>query len=227
MPSVSTGVSTTPLLIRCSPREAEGRVTLVSSLGEVPVRVREVPVREFRAEDLKPERRKELLGVNSDRLTQEVLTLYRAIRGGVTERKLAERQPDLRKLIEQVKRVAPEVARRRLSRALYQLLSDVRLVWWWKDDRCEPALYCQPDDAITIGMLLGVLGRQGLEVCMHCGDVFPQKRPGIAQDCCTPEHRDAHRVARWRALNPQKYAAQKKRSVVARQAKKSRSHAAR
>jgi hypothetical protein len=77
-------------------------------------------------------------------------------------------------------------------------LDSVRLVLWWSDGRFRPALYC-PDlkSALFTFILMKIVAGRGWGVCPHCGDFFIQKRSD--QTYCTIAHREAHRVARWRA----------------------------
>lgn len=78
------------------------------------------------------------------------------------------------------------------------LSSSSRLVLWWTGERFTPAIWC--DDiktAFYVRALLSVVCGVGLRTCPHCGDVFFQERPD--QSYCSVAHREAHRVARWRA----------------------------
>ena len=54
----------------------------------------------------------------------------------------------------------------------------------------------------------------GLRVCLHCQSLFSTERSN--KDCCSPECRDAHRVARWRD--------RKKTEAEQRAQKKRRAH---
>jgi hypothetical protein len=78
------------------------------------------------------------------------------------------------------------------------LNSSSRLVLWWTGERFSPAIWC--DDiktAFYVRALLSAVGGVGLRICPHCGDVFFQERRD--QNYCSIAHREAHRVARWRA----------------------------
>jgi hypothetical protein len=78
------------------------------------------------------------------------------------------------------------------------LSSSSRLVLWWTGEYFAPAIWC--DDiktAFYVRLLLSVVGGVGLRICPHCGDVFFQDRSD--QNYCSVAHREAHRVARWRA----------------------------
>lgn len=78
-------------------------------------------------------------------------------------------------------------------------LRGARLVLWWKDGRFVPAIYCDcPMAALYVHtFLIAPAGDVGYRDCPKCGEPFQQKRAD--QDYCTPAHREAHRVARWRA----------------------------
>jgi hypothetical protein len=83
------------------------------------------------------------------------------------------------------------------------LNSSSRLVLWWTGERFAPAIWC--DDiktAFYVRALLSVVGGVGLRICPHCGEVFFQERPD--QNYCSVAHREAHRVARWRAAKVSK-----------------------
>jgi hypothetical protein len=77
-------------------------------------------------------------------------------------------------------------------------LDSVRLVLWWHRKQFRPALYC-PDlkSALFTLVLMKIVSGRGWGVCPQCGDFYVQKRPD--QTYCTVAHREAHRVARWRA----------------------------
>jgi len=77
-------------------------------------------------------------------------------------------------------------------------LDSVRIVLWWSGKQFRPALYC-PDlkSALYTLILLRLVAGRGWGVCPQCGDFFVQKRQD--QTYCTVAHREAHRVARWRA----------------------------
>ena len=90
-----------------------------------------------------------------------------------------------------------------LSYVLSNELRGARLVLWWAVQKFRPALWC-PDirTAFYARVLLGVIGGKGFGVCPHCGGGFVQDRPD--QEYCSISHREAHRVARWRAQQKQK-----------------------
>ncbi len=90
-----------------------------------------------------------------------------------------------------------------LSYVLSAELREVHLVLWWTKQRFKPALWC-PDmkTAFYVRVLLGVVAGKGFCVCPHCEAWFVQDRPD--QTYCSVAHREAHRVARWRAQQKQK-----------------------
>ncbi len=73
-----------------------------------------------------------------------------------------------------------------------------QLVLWWTGVRFTPAIWCYDmKTAFYVRALLSAVGGKGLRICPHCSKPFVQKRPD--QDYCSIAHREAHRVARWRA----------------------------
>lgn len=85
-----------------------------------------------------------------------------------------------------------------LSQLMSEALRSVQVVLWWSGREFRPALYCSEiKAALYLFLLMKVAGGQGWAVCPKCGDFFEQKRSN--QDYCSIAHREAHRVARWRA----------------------------
>ncbi|HWZ45955.1 MAG TPA: hypothetical protein VNW97_20955 [Candidatus Saccharimonadales bacterium] len=85
-----------------------------------------------------------------------------------------------------------------LSQLMSQALESARLVLWWSGSRFQPAIYCGELKAALYTFLLMKLAMgQGWGVCPKCGAFFVQKRSD--QNYCSMAHREAHRVARWRA----------------------------
>jgi len=80
---------------------------------------------------------------------------------------------------------------------LSQLMSDgldsVRIVLWSFEGQVLPAIYCPDLKSAVYAFLLA----RKWGICPHCNEFFVQKRPD--QIFCTIAHREAHRVARWRA----------------------------
>jgi hypothetical protein len=89
-------------------------------------------------------------------------------------------------------------ARWLLSYEVSSALREARLVLWWNRERFLPAVWC-PDIKIAFyaRALLDIVGTKSFRVCPFCGDLFRQRRPD--QEYCSISHREAHRVARWRA----------------------------
>lgn len=85
-----------------------------------------------------------------------------------------------------------------LSTYFSRALDSVRLVLWWSGTQFRPALYC-PDlkSALYTFVLMKVVAGRGWGVCPFCGLFFVQTRSD--QNYCSVAHREAHRVARWRA----------------------------
>jgi hypothetical protein len=86
-----------------------------------------------------------------------------------------------------------------LSRHLSEELREVKLVLWWTGKHFTPALYCLLESsALYVRALLGLgSATKTFMVCPHCGTAFIQDRTD--QQYCSVAHREAHRVARWRA----------------------------
>jgi hypothetical protein len=72
----------------------------------------------------------------------------------------------------------------------------VQLIQWRSGKRLTPAVYCP--DLETAAYAAALFGSRW-KVCPHlsCGKWFIPTR--AKQDFCCPAHREAHRVARWRA----------------------------
>jgi hypothetical protein len=89
-------------------------------------------------------------------------------------------------------------AQQKISQLVTRQLDRVRLVWWFsgEEDRFVPAAYC-PDVKTAVFVHAFIARTSRLRVCPHCGTMFISVKTNI--DYCSPAHRDAHRVARWRA----------------------------
>jgi hypothetical protein len=86
-----------------------------------------------------------------------------------------------------------------LSRQISQELLGVQLVLWWTGQDFTPALYCPyPPAALYVQALLAITRKaKAFAGCPYCGNLFMQERTD--QHYCCVAHREAHRVARWRA----------------------------
>jgi hypothetical protein len=80
------------------------------------------------------------------------------------------------------------------SRLMAHMFQNARLVVWFsqKKERLLPAVYCP--DLKTAAFMMTFLGR--IRVCPKCSTIFIPSADNV--DYCSPAHRDAHRVARWR-----------------------------
>lgn len=88
--------------------------------------------------------------------------------------------------------------RQLLSEEISESLSSVRLVLWLSKEGFRMALYCpEVKTALYLFCLLGFVSGTGIGLCPKCGSLFKQSRPN--QTYCSIQHREAHRVARWRA----------------------------
>jgi len=85
-----------------------------------------------------------------------------------------------------------------LSQEVSTSVREARLVLWWNKERFLPAIWCPNlKTAFYARALLDIVGTKSFRLCAFCGDWFRQKRTD--QDYCSVAHREAHRVARWRA----------------------------
>lgn len=75
-------------------------------------------------------------------------------------------------------------------------LLETELVLWWDGKEFRPAIYCK-DHLSALYVHTFFLGRVRYRICPKCGERFEQHQPN--QDYCKIAHREAHRVARWRA----------------------------
>lgn len=89
-----------------------------------------------------------------------------------------------------------------LSRTVSSSLSRASLVLWWTGKRFLPALFC-PDTqtGLYVLVLLAKVRGKALTICPKCGQPFVRKRNN--QNYCSIAHREAHRMARWRASKTQ------------------------
>ena len=85
-----------------------------------------------------------------------------------------------------------------LSEEISEMLNvSSRIVLWWTGERFTPAIWCEDiKTAFYVRVLLDI-GGKGLRICPHCGNIFFPNRTD--QSYCSVSHREAHRVARWRA----------------------------
>ena len=96
-----------------------------------------------------------------------------------------------------------------LSQLMSEALGTAKLVLWWSGKRFRPALYCPDNKTAINAFLLMKAAGTGWGVCPKCGSFFEQKRSD--QTYCSIAHREAHRVARWRAAKILKSKAKTKR----------------
>lgn len=77
-------------------------------------------------------------------------------------------------------------------------LQGARVVLWWNGARLVPAIWCSDlESAVYMLHLSSFHGGKEASVCPHCEQFFVKSRD--SQVCCSGAHREAHRVARWRA----------------------------
>lgn len=78
-----------------------------------------------------------------------------------------------------------------------------QIVLWWIDGKFRPAIHCEDSTAALYihTFFIAPTGGIGYRICPKCTDQFLQDRPN--QDYCCPAHREAHRIARFRAQQKQ------------------------
>jgi hypothetical protein len=105
---------------------------------------------------------------------------------------------ELGKLVSEVAAKFESYPQTQLDEAISERLKSARLVLWSSRGKPVPAIFC-PDNmtALFVSALLGRVSGRNLAVCPKCGAPFVQKRPN--EKYCSIRHREAHRVARWRA----------------------------
>jgi hypothetical protein len=98
------------------------------------------------------------------------------------------------------------------SGLMADMFQSARLVIWFseKDERFLPALYCP--DWKTAAFVMTFTGR--IRVCPRCSTIFVPSADNV--DYCTPAHREAHRVARWRAEKKRRAEEERQKKAAAR-----------
>lgn len=95
-------------------------------------------------------------------------------------------------------------------------LKEARIVLWWNGSWLVPAIWCADLWTAVYTLSLRIFaGGNAAAVCPHCQQLFVPSRPD--QDYCTIAHREAHRVARWRARKKVKMSKSKGGSNVTRE----------
>lgn len=210
-------VTDIPVLIPCAADKQEG----VSSFLTKPT-----PIRRLSVDELDPGSLKGLLkglSVNDREHLFGVLDLISALdaKDGLALQKAAERiyrsNTPMHRLMARLAGVPPNMmgtaeymltklagvkAERNphgvLSRTVSSGLSKSRLVLWWTGKRFLPALFCpDAETGLYVLVLLAKVRGKALVVCPQCGKPFLRKRSD--QNYCSMQHREAHRMARWRA----------------------------
>lgn len=98
----------------------------------------------------------------------------------------------------------------RLDEKISERLERAQLVVWNFQGKPTLAVYCA--DVVTayfVKLLLSRVSGKGLAVCPHCGNCFLRTRSN--NEYCCMQHREAHRVARWREKNASKLSSSKRR----------------
>jgi hypothetical protein len=96
------------------------------------------------------------------------------------------------------RRLPPRIAGDEAKILSYEISEKLALgvspVFWWTGRKFTPALFCSDP---RLALYVYILTRKRWGVCPHCGTFFEQQRRD--QSYCCIAHREAHRVARWRA----------------------------
>ena len=192
---------TTPILINCEPSERDGGASFLSGLHGLK------PVRILRDKDLEQTSKtwKSLNELQRQELIAAALlvgAIYKQDRLAATNAYIRLEQTGGKFLFEKEARLISDrfsaYPESRLDEKISERLKGARLVIWNFRGKPTLAIYC-PDGmtALFTKLLLNRVSGKGLAVCPQCGVPFVQKRPN--QDYCSIQHREAHRVARWRA----------------------------
>jgi hypothetical protein len=219
-----------PVLIPCGVEEGEGEATFLGAnpLGE------SRPVRVFTDADLNPGLLTKTMGFGELKVVTALLELSQALqkkdqlainnaradllRATAHQENFTPDPQLMRDLISDgikasevedwalelsFARLGEEDEKYMLSSRLSDALAPVRIVLWWTGKRFSPALYCpEPKTALYTYVLTGVSTKGGLGLCPFCGNLFRKDR--LDQSYCCAAHREAHRVARWRAAKAAK-----------------------
>lgn len=105
-------------------------------------------------------------------------------------------RPDAEKLL--ANSFPPTKGQYFLPKLINPRLGEARVVLWWqkKPNQLSAGLLC-PDYTSAIFATL-LLGKMGFRKCLQCGKIFRVSAKYPKQNYCTPAHREARRVARWR-----------------------------
>lgn len=202
---------TLPVLVPCVFYKQEGAATFL------PVDKRGIakPVRAFTNADLDRKSKESPLRKMTDSEWDVFNAIWRLMQGLKNKDEFAISRAHVKLLggaIEQEQNVEEMFARAftdkepegMLSLRLSQALASVRLVLWESGHGLQPALYC-PDakSALYTFVLMSLFAhKKKLGQCPFCGEFFVPGRPD--QTYCSVAHREAHRVARWRAAKVMK-----------------------
>ncbi len=103
-----------------------------------------------------------------------------------------------------------------LAAEITEGLAASHLVVWWTGDRYLPAVFCEDrETALYVWVALTLAGGgKSLGICPQCSVPFVRERSD--QIYCSVQHREAHRVARWRARKKRQKGSLKTRRKVKR-----------
>ena len=193
---------TTPILINCEPSERDGGASFLSGLHGLK------PVRILRDKDLEQTSKtwKSLNELQRQELIAAALlvgAIYKQDRLAATNAYIRLEQTGGKFLFEKEARLISD----RFSAYPESRLDEKISGTIERRKACDLEFSRQTDaghihrrdemTALFTKLLLNRVSGKGLAVCPQCGVPFVQKRPN--QDYCSIQHREAHRVARWRA----------------------------
>lgn len=108
------------------------------------------------------------------------------------------KSPELRTIASEVADKITSYPQTQLDETISSRLKSAQLVVWNYQGKPTLAIFCRNNvTALFVHLLLSRVSGRGVAVCPQCGIPFVTKRPN--QDYCSIKHREAHRVARWRA----------------------------
>jgi hypothetical protein len=176
------------------------------------------PVRLFRDEDmttkgkiwklLHEEQRKELIAAT---MLMGAIRKHDSLAAKKASADLAgSKSPELRRIASEVADKIASYPQTQLDGLISARLKSAQLVVWNYEGKPTLAIFCRSHvTAFFVKLLLSRVSGKGLAVCPQCGIPFMTKRPD--QEYCSTKHREAHRVARWRAEQTAKTKNKKRR----------------
>jgi hypothetical protein len=221
-------VTSLPVLVRCKPSDRDGRIISFSPDDVLDWRMREVTEKDLKRVIA------DILQTDDGQLLRGALALMNAYKNEDLAamktafdmvwpyladpmlRNYTDPKGEAARMAEHYSENALSSARSQISQLVTRQLETARLVLWWSPEikQFRPAVYCRDITSAAYMKLFMKLGfpknsLASIRVCPHCGNMFCPPRTNI--DYCCPAHREAHRVARWRARKREEEKKKKKR----------------